>query len=106
MDRHKVALFCTTTGGQLNHANLNNRIWRPALKKANIPYRPMIQTRHSFAATALSLGEDPLRIAHVMGHRDIDMIVKVYTKYLKNPGNNNNEKALNTRLTGTIGNYN
>ena len=99
-------LFCTTTGEQINHANLSNRVWRPALKKADVPYRPMIQTRHSFATTALSLGEDPLWIAHVMGHRDIDMIVKVYTKYLKNPGNNNNGKALNARLTGTIGNHN
>jgi len=74
-------LFCTTTGEQLNHANLSNRVWRPALKEAGIPYRPMIQTRHSFATTALSLGE---WIAHIMGHRDTDMIIKVYTKYLKN----------------------
>jgi integrase len=50
-------LFCTTTGHQLNHANLSNRVWTPALEKAGIPYRPMIQTRHSFATTALSLGE-------------------------------------------------
>ncbi len=65
-------LFCTTTGELLNHANLSNRVWRPALKEAGIPYRPMIQTRHSFATMALSLGENPLWIAHAMGHRDTE----------------------------------
>ncbi len=99
-------LFCTTTGGQLNHANLSNRVWRPALKEAGIPYRPMIQTRHSFATTALSLGENPLWIAHVMGHRDTDMIIKVYTKYLKNAVNNNDGKALNELYSSMIGNHN
>ena len=99
-------LFCTTTGEQPNHANLSNRVWRPALKEAGIPYRPMIQTRHSFATTALSLGENPLWIAHVMGHRDTDMIIKVYTKYLKNAVNNNDGKALNNLYSCMIGNHN
>jgi integrase len=43
----------------------------------------MIQTRHSFATTALTLGENPLWIAHVMGHRDTDMIIRVYAKFVK-----------------------
>lgn len=77
-------LFCTTKGNQLNHANLCNRVWIPALQKAKIPYRPMIQTRHSFATTALSLGDNPLWIAHTMGHRDTDMIIRVYTKFVEN----------------------
>jgi len=98
-------LFCTTTGEQLNHANLSNRVWRPALKEAGIPYRPMIQTRHSFATTALSLGENPLWIAHVMGHRDTDMIIKVYTKYLKNAVNTNDGNALNEIYSGMISNH-
>lgn len=80
-------LFCTTAGNQLNHANLSNRVWRPALEKAEIPFRPMIQTRHSFATTALSLGENPLWIAHVMGHRDTDMIIRVYAKFVKDAAN-------------------
>lgn len=96
-------LFCTTTGELLNHANLSNRVWHPALKDAGIPYRPMIQTRHSFATMALSLGENPLWIAHIMGHRDTDMIIKVYTKYLKNAVNTNDGKALNNIYVGTTG---
>jgi integrase len=43
----------------------------------------MKQTRHSFATNALGCGENPLWIARVMGHRDTDMIIKVYSKYIE-----------------------
>lgn len=87
-------LFCTAVGNQLNHTNLNNRTWRPALEIAGIPFRPMMQTRHSFATTALTLGENPLWIAHVMGHRDTDMIIRVYAKFAKSAANHDG-KAIN-----------
>jgi hypothetical protein len=32
----------------------------------------------------LSCGENPLWIAKVMGHRDTNMIIKVYSNYFKN----------------------
>lgn len=97
-------LFCTTNGNLLNHANLSNRVWTPALKKAGIAYRPMIQTRHSFATTALSLGENPLWIACTMGHRDTDMIIRVYTKYVSNAVNQLDGKALNEAHLKAMGN--
>jgi integrase len=43
----------------------------------------MKQTRHTFATLALSLGENPLWIAKVMGHRDTEMIIRVYSKYVE-----------------------
>ena len=58
----------------------------PILEKAELVYREMKQTRHSFATHALSCGENPLWIAKVMGHRDTDMIIRVYGKYIENAG--------------------
>ena len=58
----------------------------PTMKKAGLKYREMKQTRHSFATNALSIGENPLWIAKVMGHRDTDMIIRVYGKYIENAG--------------------
>ena len=52
------------------------------MKKASIQYREMKQTRHSFATNALSCSENPLWIAKIMGHRDTNMIIKVYSKYI------------------------
>jgi integrase len=77
-------LFCTAKGKPVDPDNLRARVWAKALESAKIPFRPMIQTRHSFATTAISLGENPLWIAKVMGHRDTGMIINVYAKYGEN----------------------
>jgi integrase len=63
--------------------NLRGRVWSEALTKAGLEYRPLRQTRHTFATTALSIGENPLWIARVMGHRDTEMVIKVYASYLQ-----------------------
>ncbi len=54
-----------------------------SLKKAGLPYRPLLQTRHSFATTALSLGETPLWIAKTMGHSTAKIVLEVYAKYVE-----------------------
>jgi integrase len=64
--------------------NLRGRVWAPALEAAGLPYRPPIQTRHSFASTALSAGESPLWIAQTMGHSTAKMVLEVYSKYVRN----------------------
>lgn len=64
----------------------------------------MKQTRHSFATVALSCGENPLWIAKVMGHRNTEMIIKVYSKYIENAGISNDGAALNDALRGNPGN--
>jgi len=46
----------------------------------------MKQTRHTFATIVLGCGENPLWIAKVMGHRDSNMIIMVYSKYVENVG--------------------
>ncbi|WP_353740702.1 site-specific integrase [Desulfopila inferna] len=97
-------LFCTENGCRINHADLSTRVWQPPLIAAGISYRPMVQTRHSFATTALSLGENPLWIAHVMGHRDTDMIVRVYAKLIKIAVNNRDGGELSNLHSTMIGN--
>jgi integrase len=68
-------------GKALFSSNLRPKVWIPALEKAELRIRELKQTGHSFATTALSCRENPLWIAHVMGHRDSEMVLKVYTRY-------------------------
>ena len=75
--------FCSTNGKRVRPSNLRRRAWIPALKKAGRDIREMKQTRHSFATVALSCGENPLWIAKVMGHRNTDMVIKVYSRYIR-----------------------
>jgi len=75
--------FCSAKGNLIHPSNLRRRIWIPALKKAGLEIREMKQTRHSFATVSLSSGKNPLWIAKVMGHRNTEMVIKVYTKYVE-----------------------
>jgi integrase len=76
--------FCTPLGTDIHLRNLTRTVWIPALRKAGLKVRELKQTRHSFATNALAYGENPLWVAKVMGHRDTDMIIKVYARYVEN----------------------
>ncbi len=91
--------FCATTGKRIDSNNLRERVWKPALEKAGIKPREMRQTRHSFATLCLSQGEDPLWLADVMGHRNTEMIIKVYAKYNGSNSQNNHGHAFNKALS-------
>ncbi|TCS40414.1 tyrosine-type recombinase/integrase [Reinekea marinisedimentorum] len=58
------------------------RIWKPAVEKAGVEYRNPYQTRHTYASKLLSKGENPLKVAHYMGHSDWGMIRKVYGRWI------------------------
>jgi len=56
--------------------------WRPALKRAGVRYRYPYQTRHTYASTLLSAGENPVWVASQMGHKDWVMIVRTYGRWI------------------------
>ena len=76
--------FCTPNGCAVHLSNLRRKAWIPALKRSGVKLREMKQTRHTFATVALSCGENPLWVAKVMGHRDAEMVIKVYSRYVEN----------------------
>lgn len=79
-----VYFFTSPSGSRVYVSNLRRRVWIPTLQKAGLKIREMKQTRHSFATNALGCGENPLWIAKVLGHRNVEMIIKVYSKYIDN----------------------
>lgn len=96
--------FCSTAGKRVDRSHIRQRVWTPAFQKSGVEYREIKQTRHSFATNALSCGENPLWIAKVMGHRDTDMIIKVYSKYIENAGGFEDGTNLNTIYQGSMSN--
>ena len=84
--------------------NLRRRVWEPALRKAGLAYREMKQTRHIFATMALSSGANPLWIAKVLGHRNTEMIFKVFGKYMEKVNNKKDYCFLNDILQVGLGN--
>ncbi len=81
--------------------NLRDRVWKPALIAAGISYRELKQTRHTFATTCLACGENPLWIARVIGHRNTEMIIRVYGKFIEDAHGKSDGLLLNALLEGT-----
>jgi len=58
--------------------------WKNLLKIAGFDYRPLYQTRHSFASLMLQKGEDIAWISErMLGHSEIATTLKFYSKYIK-----------------------
>lgn len=74
--KHKKSdyVFLDMHGNPLNTDHIRNVIWKPALKKAGIEYRPPIQTRHTFATISLSAGENIGWVQHMLGHGSLQRI--------------------------------
>lgn len=63
-------------------APIRKTAWQPALRRAGVRYRYPYQTRHTFASTLLSAGENPVWVAAMMGHKDWAMIVRTYGRWI------------------------
>jgi integrase len=66
----------------LHDGPIRKTAWQPALIRAEVRYRYPYQTRHTFASTLLSAGENPVWVASMMGHKDWAMIIKVYGRWI------------------------
>jgi integrase len=53
------------------------------LKESNIEYRPLYQTRHSFASQMIQNGEDIIWVVSMLGHSSPKMTLDKYAKYVK-----------------------
>jgi integrase len=75
--------FSMEDGSPVDPNKLRADVWFPALQQAQVAVREMKQTRHSFATNALAYGENPGWIAAVLGHANVDMVIRVYMKYVE-----------------------
>ncbi|MEP4742786.1 tyrosine-type recombinase/integrase [Saccharospirillum sp.] len=62
---------------------IRKRVWKKAIKASGVAYRNPYQTRHTYASTLLSKGENPLKVAYQMGHKDWGMIRSVYGRWIR-----------------------
>lgn len=71
-----------TNSPWITDGQIRKSAWTPILKAANVPYRNPYQTRHTYASMMLSAGENPMWVAHQMGHKDWGMIRKRYGRWI------------------------
>lgn len=96
-------VFTGKEGAPLDVANLRNRVWYPALRKAGLRRRTMYQTRHTFASLMLSHSEDPLWVARMLGHATMEMIFRHYGKFIRNRARQDGGKFLAGMREASVG---
>ena len=75
-----------------NH--VRNLVWKVALEKAGIDYRPMLQTRHTFATMMIDAGEDLGWVQKMLGHSSLQMIYTRYYSWVKRETRNDGSAFL------------
>jgi len=60
-----------------------NLHFRKLLELSNIEIRKLYNLRHTFASQLVSSGEDIVWISRTLGHKDVSITLKYYTKFIK-----------------------
>jgi integrase len=68
-DRSEL-LFAAPDGRPLDGSNFRQRVWSPALRQAQLPYRRPHVMRHTAATWLVAAGVDLYRVQNLLGHED------------------------------------
>ena len=77
-------IFPSHTGMARDITNRRERVWKPALRRAQLRYRTMYQTRHTIASLALQSGEQLGWISKQLGQTHDEMVIRHYAKFIPN----------------------
>jgi integrase len=75
-------IFRAPEGGVINLSNYRRRVWKEALEAAEIEYRAIDETRHTFATLAITAGAPIEWVSRQLGHSNIQTTLKHYARWL------------------------
>ncbi|MEO8891642.1 MAG: site-specific integrase, partial [Coleofasciculaceae cyanobacterium] len=77
-------LIFANKGKPIDLDHFREDVWKPALKKARVTYRPPKNCRHTFVSTMLEAGVNPVLVSKITGH-DTAVMFKNYAGLLSEP---------------------
>lgn len=69
-------------GRNLKLQAIISKKWAKLLELLEIPHIKLYSTRHTFASIMLERGEEPLWVSWMLGHKNLNITLKVYAKYI------------------------
>ena len=76
-------VFPNQAGSALNQRWLAQELWRRVLERARVQYRPIGQTRHTYAVMMLQRGAPLAWLQRQMGHTTLQMLIRHYWRYMQ-----------------------
>ena len=93
-------IFPNEVGGPLNHCNMKNRHFLPALKAAGIGKIRFHDLRHTYASILIEMGENIKYIQTQLGHSTPTVTLNVYAHLMK-ATNQEAARRLDVQIFGT-----
>ena len=85
MNPNNTYLFETRFNTPYYSANQLSRLyWQKTLERINLKFRNLYQMRHTFASMMISSGEDILWVSSMLGHKNSNITLSTYAKFVKN----------------------
>ena len=78
-------VFTNREGNPIDDKKFQKQIFKPLLKKLNIPMRDLYACRHTFGTVAVEQNMDILSVAYLMGHKKPRTVLDYYAKIRKKP---------------------
>jgi len=76
-------LFTTPGGEMIRSNNFRERVWKPLLKAAGLPYRWIHSTRHTYASRLIMSQANIVYVQNQLGHSSIKTTVDNYVHWMK-----------------------
>lgn len=83
-----------------SEAYQRKNFWNPTLKALGIRHRVQYQTRHTYATLNLMAGANPMWVARMLGHKNMQMVLTVYSKWIDGADRKKENNKLEAVLTG------
>jgi integrase len=97
-------IFTSPEGLSLNRNRFNHRVWKPALRAAEVPAtrdNGMHALRHFYASVLLDAGESIKALSEYLGHHDPGFTLRTYTHLM--PASETRTRAAVDRVFGAPG---
>jgi integrase len=79
LDYSHEFLFTSTRGNPVQSKSFHQDIWTPAVRRADLGFRPRIHDlRHTCATWMIADGADPKVVQEQLGHETVAMTMKIY----------------------------
>lgn len=91
---NEIFLNPKTSSPWIDDAQIRKTAWYPTLLEAKVAKRNPYQTRHTYASLMLTAGEEPFWVSKQMGHKNLQMTLKSYARWINDVNQSGGEKAM------------